>query len=87
MKLVSRVLGEVLPPDVPPSHRRIVSAISSGSGRREVITAELEMIDGQPATVELRPWSLGWSHRFTNMPGGALSYEDGVWIRVADEAV
>lgn len=80
--IVRATLMAACPPDVPAPFARIVKAESAGRGAHRVIAAELEMIDGLPATVELRPWAYGWSHRFTEMPGGPLSYEGGAWVRV-----
>lgn len=80
-ELVRQTLEAVLPLNVPPSFSAIISARKNG--QNEVI-ADLIMIDGLPATVRLRRWQLGWSHQFTSMPGGALSFEKGAWRRVDD---
>ena len=81
-EIVQETLLNVLPPGVPPSFVSITSARFDGRNR---IDARLIMVDGLPAAVNLTRWALGWSHRFTEMPGGALSFENGEWVRVADE--
>ncbi len=44
------------------------------------------MFDGQPATVEVfRVGTQLWGHRWTDMPGGACSWEDGRWIRCDED--
>jgi len=75
----------VLPPNVPPAFREIVSASFVGVGRRRQIAAELQMIDGLPATVVFTRWEFGWAHRYERMPGGAMSFEGGKWVRVQDD--
>ncbi|WP_038367779.1 hypothetical protein [Bosea sp. UNC402CLCol] len=79
--LVRQTLEAVLPPNVPPSFRDIVGARFVG---KNAVTAGLIMVDGLPATVSLTRWAFGWSHRFTHMEGGALSFENGAWVRVDD---
>lgn len=83
--VVRKVLLAALPPGVPPSFRTIIRAHSEGRGKARQITADLVMVDGMPATVRLRQWEHGWSHQFTAMPGGALSFEDGAWVRVEQQ--
>lgn len=78
-QLVRQALEAALPPGVPPSFREIVGARFIA---KNAATAELVMVDGLPATVSLTRWAFGWSHRFTHMEGGALSFEDGRWTRV-----
>lgn len=82
IQVVRETLEAVLPPGVHPSFSAILAARYEGTGRTRAITAELRMIDGHPATVRLTPWAFGWSHRFTSLPGGDLSFEDGRWVRI-----
>ena len=82
---ITRVLMDVLPGGVPPSFRRVVR--SSFTGDRRVV-ATLEMFDGLPAEVEAWQWRPdGWAHRWLQLDGGDLSWEDGQWVRVQREAV
>lgn len=80
---IRRVLMDVLPPGVPPSFGRIVSASFNGS---KVLVAELEMFDGLRAEVEAWQWRPdGWAHRWVKLDGGDLSWEDGRWWRINAE--
>lgn len=81
-KIVRDTLLSVLPVGVPPSFASIDRVSTEGRGKALEIIADLTMVDGLPATVRFRRWSLGWSHEFTIMPGGAMSFEDGAWRRV-----
>lgn len=79
-----------LPPGVPVSYRQIVRAKRIGSGRRQIIRAELVMFDGEPATVEVFKAGevLGvamWGHYWTAMPGGPCSFEEGRWQRFPEQ--
>lgn len=83
-------LNGCLPPGVPRSYRRIVKAKRVGSGRHQVLRAELIMFDGEPATVEV--FKAGeafgitmWGHHWTSMPGGACAFEDGRWQRFPEQ--
>jgi hypothetical protein len=80
--VVKETLLACLPDGVPPSFRTVDSAALAGHGRGQTITATLTMFDGLPATVRLSRWSLGWSHQFTEMPGGAASFAEGQWRRL-----
>ncbi|MFI5409093.1 hypothetical protein [Kaistia sp. UC242_56] len=79
---VREVLLACLPPGVPPSFKSIDHASFVGRGRSRTITGNLTMFDGEPAVVDLTPWAFGWSHRFTSLPGGDVSFEEGQWTRV-----
>ncbi|MEH3063838.1 MAG: hypothetical protein PGN33_14215 [Methylobacterium radiotolerans] len=87
---VRAVLLAVLPPGVPPSFLDITAAWYEGKGRRRKAVALVVMFDGMPATVEL---SVGgkmggytvWSHRWTDMPGGACSWEGDRWVRCDED--
>lgn len=81
-QIVRDVLIGALPSGVPPSFKSIDYVRTEGRGRSMEIIAGLTMFDDAPATVRFRKWSLGWSHQFTIMPGGAASFEDGAWRRV-----
>lgn len=76
---IRRVLMDVLPPNVPPSFRRVVRARFVGKTR---ILAELEMVDGLPSEIEAWQWPGGWAHRWVTLEGGDLSWEDGRWWRI-----
>ena len=71
-----------LPPGVPASFQAITAARFEGSGRRRKAIGQVQMFDGQPATVEVFQASdVIWGHRWTEMPGGACSWEGGRWRR------
>lgn len=77
---IRRILMDVLPAGVPPSFGRVVTAKFDGKSR---VVAELEMVDGLRATVEAWQWSpKSWAHRWVEMDGGDLSWEDGAWQRI-----
>lgn len=78
---VRSVLLSVLPPGVPPSFSKIASAHFTGSGKRRVATADLEMFDGLSATVECWCYGPGWAHRWTSMIGGDIFREGDQWKR------
>ncbi len=89
-QMIRRVLTDCLPTGVPPSFRNIVNARFVGSGRKRKSVGLLEMFDGQPATAEafIGGEALGikfWGHCWTDMPGGACSFENGEWVRCDDE--
>lgn len=79
---VRTALEAVLPDGVPPSWVSIDKAHYVGFGRNAAAFAEVTMFDGLSAKVEVRPWGSSHSHRWTDMPGGDASFEDGRWIRV-----
>ena len=82
---IRRVLTEILPSGVPPFFRRIVGASFNGNGNKQ-ISAELEMFDGGHATVVAWQWLPGaWAHRWVNLEGGDVSWEDGRWWRINAE--
>ena len=85
-KIVHEVLIGVLPPGVPPPFVEVVSAAMKGKRRERSIHVELRMIDGLPAAVVLTRWALGWSFRYHDMPGGALSWEAGQWLRRPEDS-
>lgn len=80
-KAIVNHLASCLPPGVPPIYRSIRNARFFERDRRQIATAELEMFDGQPATVEVFIWRLGVAHRWTNLVGGDACYEAGRWQR------
>ncbi|HYC66627.1 hypothetical protein [Brevundimonas sp.] len=81
---IDAALRDVLPEGVPAFFTAVESAHWRGRGRGRIAVGRLRMFDGQPATVEV--WSSGFctGHRFTEMAGGAASYEGARWVRVAD---
>ena len=81
---VSAALLACLPDGVPPSFSAVVTAGWEGRAPYRIATASLIMFDGQPATVQVRQVGPCTSHRFTDLPGGACSFEDGRWVRVID---
>lgn len=83
---IDAALRAVLPDGVPPSYRLIEGACWDGYGRHRKAVGRLQMFDGLPATVEVREAGPCTSHRFTDMPGGACSYEGGQWVRVTEGA-
>ena len=87
---VRLVLLAALPPSVPPSFREIISAHFAGAGRERRAVSRLVMFDGGPATVEVfMGGKMGihpvWGHRWTEMPGGACSWEGDRWVRCDDD--
>lgn len=80
-EMVADHLASCLPPGTPPCYRSIVHAHYMGSGKKRLAVAELEMFDGQPATLEVFQWGLGRGHRWTFMSGGNAFFEDGRWQR------
>lgn len=84
------VLLAVLPPGVPPSFSEVASAHFAGSGRTRRAVARLVMFDGQPATAEVFVGGrfgdcTCWGHRWTDMPGGACSWEGDRWVRCDED--
>lgn len=81
---VTEALLGVLPPGVPPSFIEITRAAFEGSGRNRKVVADLVMVDGLPATVEV--WNAGpcTAHRWTNFPGGNLYWNARAWVRETD---
>lgn len=78
---IRTVLQSAIPPGVPLSFNKILSARFVGSGKKRVATADLEMFDGLPATVECWCYGPGWAHRWTSMIGGDISWEGDLWKR------
>lgn len=63
-----------------------VEARLKGTDRNWIAIPELEMFDGQPATIEAFGLSfVGIGHDWTVMPAGDAFHEDRRWQR-ADEA-
>lgn len=81
---VRAALLDCLPDGVPASFSEILSARWEGRASRRVAIASLIMFDGRPGTVEVRQVGPCTSHRFTDLPGGDCSFEDGRWVRVDD---
>ncbi|WP_374453784.1 hypothetical protein [Phenylobacterium sp.] len=79
--VVRDTLLAVLPPGVPPSFDRIVSARFIGTGRRRIASADLVMFDGSPATVEVWIAGVCTAHRWTSMPGGSAFWDGDAWRR------
>lgn len=80
VELVERVLRDVLPPGAPPSFARVIGARFVGP---QQVRAELEMIDGLPAEIEVWEWLPGaWAHRWLRFEGGDLCWKGGRWQRV-----
>ena len=87
---IDTALRSCLPPGVPSSFNRIVSARWTGTDRSRVAEADLLMFDGQPAKV--RAWRYGRypdaiAHTFHDLPGGDVSIEAGRWIRIDRETL
>lgn len=75
--LVRKVLMDCLPPGIPPSFKKIVSARYVG---RNKAVATLVMFDDLPSVVYLSRWAYGWSHRW-ELDWGAIFWRDGGWVR------
>lgn len=80
-KFVSSRLDACLPPGVPPSYKSIVAASYVGNGKDRRAEASLIMFDGLPAKVSVSTIGL-MPHRFFELPGGDVSFENGRWIRI-----
>ncbi|NUB07090.1 hypothetical protein FW320_13005 [Azospirillum sp. Vi22] len=79
---INAVLRAVLPPGVPPSFRRVLAARFDGAGRRRIVVADLEMVDGLTATVEAWHYAPGgWAHRWLAMAGGPMFWNGRRWQR------
>lgn len=83
-KAILNHLASCLPSGVPPIYRSITNARFFDQDRKQVATADLEMFDGQFATIEVFIWNLGIAHRWTRFLGGDAFYEDGRWQRTAE---
>lgn len=79
---VRAALLDCLPEGVAPSFAEIASARWEGRTPRRIAVAELIMFDGRPGTVGVRQVGPCTSHRFTDLPGGDCSFDDGRWVRV-----
>ncbi len=84
-EFVMDAMRDCLPDDVPLSFS-LKSARWSGTGTRRRAVALVEMFDGLPASLEVWSWLSGdgCAHRWTEMPGGDATYEDGQWVRVSE---
>jgi hypothetical protein len=84
-EVVQKHLLRVLPPGVPPNFQSIDRAWFENSGRRKVAVAEMTMVDGLRATVEVFRWEavgVSWGgHGWRNWQGPALYFEGGEWRR------
>ncbi|PZP55929.1 MAG: hypothetical protein DI604_36000 [Delftia acidovorans] len=81
--IVRDTLMVCLPPEAAPSFKTIVSARFEGKHK---IAATLVMFDGMPADLHLHRWVHGWSHGWDYLPGGAISWEDGEWVRYPEDS-
>ena len=81
--IVRDALLACLPPDALPSFKSIASAKFHDKNK---ITATLVMFDNMPALVHLHRWQWGWSHRWDWLPGGAISWEGGEWVRYPEDS-
>lgn len=79
--IVSQVLKEALPDSLPPSFDRVITATYLRKGKRPIINADLEMFDGQKASVQLVKWDHSWSHQWTSLEGGPIAWDGVKWIR------
>lgn len=80
-QFINTRLRACLPHGVPPSYTKIVQAVFVGRGKERRALADLIMFDGLPAKVMIRTTGLK-PHKFIEMPGGDVSFENGRWIRV-----
>ena len=73
-----------LPAGVSPSFARIERATFRGQGRSRIAIANLLMVDGGMASVEVFGWGGGClGHRYTAWEGAPLFFEGGQWRREA----
>jgi len=77
-EIVEKTIRDMTPPGVPMSHTRIVSARFES---KHHIVGKLEMFDQQNATVDLKRWALGWSIRYSELPGGNVMWTGSRWKR------
>lgn len=83
-EIVTQVMRACLPDNAPLSFKEVVSASFQGKDR---IAASVVMFDDQPASLSLSRWAFGWSHRWSDLPGGACFLDaDNSWKRVALKA-
>lgn len=80
-EFVDTRLRACLPLGIPASYISITSASYVGRGKERRALADLIMFDGLPARVSVNTTGL-MPHRFTELPGGDVSFEGGRWIRI-----
>lgn len=85
-KFVDDRLRACLPHGVPPAYLEITRAKYVGSGKNRVAAADLIMVDGLPGKVVVSTNGL-MPHRFTDLPGGDLSFEGGIWMRICPKTL
>jgi hypothetical protein len=80
IKIIHDTMHSCLPEGAPLSFSDTVYASFTG---KTTIIANVVMFDGQPATLHLKRWALGWSHGWDTLPGGACFLDDdNTWKRV-----
>jgi hypothetical protein len=80
--LIAEHLAACQPPAETPIYRAIKHALYVGFGPKRVAMAELEMFDGQAATIEVYAWGVDClAHRWTRLDGGFIACEGGRWVR------
>lgn len=87
---IEEALSRLLPPNVPPFHRRVVSAQYIKLGRHHrAVMATLEMVDGLEGCIEVRKiWGADPEDAFVfvrwqDFPGAPLAWDGKEWRRVA----
>lgn len=85
-RFVDDRLRACLPHGVPPAYLEITRAKFVGSGKNRVAVADLVMFDGLPGKVVVSTKGL-MPHRFTDLPGGDVSFEGGIWMRICPETL
>jgi hypothetical protein len=84
-EIVAEVLHADMAPGIPEIFRRVRHA-EMQPGLPVTIEADVVMFDGLPGRVRIgqldndgqKSWWVGWLH----MAGGAVSFEDGKWVRL-----
>lgn len=84
-EVVRETLMGIQPPGNPPSFKEVVNARTIGKGRHRQIIADMVMFDDRPAQVKLETFQWGWSVQWLSLPGGAISLEDGRWLRTRED--
>jgi hypothetical protein len=74
-------LASCLPPGAPQIYRAIHNPHFVTRERKQVAIAELELFDGQAATIEVFIWNFGVAHRWTRLDGGNAFFANGRWQR------
>lgn len=85
LDVVRETLTASLPPGSPLMFKEIVSVSATGKGKARKIIAGMVMFDDLTGVVKLEPFQWGWSIQWISLEGGAISLENGQWLRVKED--